>query len=48
MDLNLEGVPVVSEFTMRLVPIVAVRQNVYPVKGKAWQCTVVRRQPRCG
>ena len=34
MDLNLEGIPVVTEFAMRLVPVVAVRQNVYPVKGK--------------
>jgi integrase len=34
MDLNLEGIPVVNEFVMRLVPVVAVRQNVYPVKGK--------------
>jgi integrase len=34
MDLNLEGIPVVTEFNMRLVSIVAVRQNGYPVKGK--------------
>jgi integrase len=34
MDLNLEGLPVVSEHDMRLVPVVAVRQNVYPIKGK--------------
>ncbi len=34
MDLNLDGLPVVSEHDMRLVPVVAVRQNVYPVKGK--------------
>jgi len=30
----LDGMPVVSEHDMRLVPVVAVRQNVYPVKGK--------------
>ncbi len=34
MDLDLDGIPVVSETAMRLVPVVAVRQNVYPVKGK--------------
>ncbi len=34
MDLDLDGIPVVSEHNMRLVPVVAVRQNVYPVKGK--------------
>jgi integrase len=34
MDLNLEGLPLVSETDMRLVPVVAVRQNVYPIKGK--------------
>src|SRR4051812_10359942 len=34
MDLDLDGMPVVSEHDMRLVPVVAVRQNVYPVKGK--------------
>jgi len=34
MDLNLEGIPVVTGFAMRLVPVVAMRQNVYPVKGK--------------
>jgi hypothetical protein len=34
MDLDPDGIPVVSEHEMRLVPVVAVRQNVYPVKGK--------------
>ena len=34
MDLDLDGTPVVSEHDMRLVPVVAIRQNVYPVKGK--------------
>ncbi|MCA1708457.1 MAG: tyrosine-type recombinase/integrase [Actinobacteria bacterium] len=34
LDLNLDGIPVVTEDDMRLVPVVAVRQNVYPVKGK--------------
>jgi integrase len=34
MDLDLDGIPVVSDTDMRLVPVVAVRQNVYPVKGK--------------
>ena len=34
MDLNLDGIPVVTVDDMRLVPVVAVRQNVYPVKGK--------------
>jgi integrase len=34
MDVNLEGIAVVNEHDMRLVPVVAVRQNVYPVKGK--------------
>jgi integrase len=34
IDLNLDGIPVVTEDDMRLVPVVAVRQNVYPVKGK--------------
>jgi len=34
MDVNLDGIAVVSEHDMRLVPVVAVRQNVYPVKGK--------------
>ena len=34
MDLNLDGIPVVTDADMRLVPVVAVRQNVYPVKGK--------------
>jgi integrase len=34
MDLNLEGIPVVSADDVRLVPVVAVRQNVVPVKGK--------------
>lgn len=34
MDVNLDGIAVVSADDMRLVPVVAVRQNVYPVKGK--------------
>jgi integrase len=34
VDLNLDGIPVVSADDMHLVPVVAVRQNVYPVKGK--------------
>ncbi|MFY9809076.1 MAG: tyrosine-type recombinase/integrase [Pseudonocardiaceae bacterium] len=34
MDLNLDGIPVVTQDDMRLVPVVVVRQNVYPVKGK--------------
>jgi hypothetical protein len=34
MDLNLDGIPVVIQDDMRLVPVVVVRQNVYPVKGK--------------
>ncbi|MGH3795648.1 MAG: tyrosine-type recombinase/integrase [Pseudonocardiaceae bacterium] len=34
LDLNLDGIPVVTADDMRLVPVVAVRQNVYPVKGK--------------
>jgi hypothetical protein len=34
IDLDLDGNPIVSETDMRLVPVVAVRQNVYPVKGK--------------
>jgi integrase len=34
IDLNLDGIPVVIQDDMRLVPVVAVRQNVYPVKGK--------------
>ena len=34
IDLNLDGIPVVTQNDMRLVPVVAVRQNVYPVKGK--------------
>ncbi|MDQ2709129.1 MAG: site-specific integrase [Actinomycetota bacterium] len=33
-DVNLEGLPLVSETDIRLVPVVAVRQNVYPIKGK--------------
>jgi len=34
VDLNLDGIPVITEDDMRLVPVVAVRNNVYPVKGK--------------
>lgn len=34
MDVNLDGIAVVSEQDMRLVPVDAVRQNVSPVKGK--------------
>ena len=34
IDLSLDGIPVVIQDDMRLVPVVAVRQNVYPVKGK--------------
>jgi integrase len=34
MDVNLDGIAIVSEHDMRLVPVVAVRQNVYPVRGK--------------
>ncbi len=34
MDVNLDGIAVVNEHDMRSVPVVAVRQNVYPVKGK--------------
>jgi integrase len=34
MDLDLDGIQVVSETDMRLVPVVTIRQNVYPVKGK--------------
>jgi integrase len=34
MDLDLDGIPAASETDMRLVPVVAVRQNVYPVSGK--------------
>lgn len=33
MDVNLDGLAVVSADDMRLVPVVAIRQNVYPVKG---------------
>ena len=29
IDLNLDGIPVVTKNDMRLVPVVAVRQNVY-------------------
>jgi integrase len=32
--IDLNGIPVVTKNDMRLVPVVAVRQNVYPVKGK--------------
>ena len=32
--MDLDGIPVVSEHDMRLIPVVAVRQNVYAVKGK--------------
>jgi integrase len=34
VDVNLDGILVVIQDDMRLVPVVAVRQNVYPVKGK--------------
>ena len=34
MDLNLDGIPAISADDIRMVPIVAVRQNVYPVKGQ--------------
>lgn len=34
IDLNLEGLPVVTETDVLMVPVVAVRQNVYPIKGK--------------
>jgi integrase len=34
MDLDLDGIPIVSQTDMRLVPVVAVRQNIYPVKGE--------------
>jgi integrase len=34
MDVNLDGIAVENEHDMRLVPVVAVRQNVYPVRGK--------------
>jgi integrase len=34
MDLNLEGLPVASANHVRMVPVVAVRQNVYPIRGK--------------
>ncbi len=34
MDINLEGLPVLSGSQVRMVPVIAVRQNVYPVKGK--------------
>jgi hypothetical protein len=34
MELDLDGIPVVSENDMRLVPVAAVRQNVYPIKGR--------------
>ena len=34
LDVDLEGIPVVTGNDMRLVPVVAVRQNVYPVRGK--------------
>ncbi|MGH3570135.1 MAG: tyrosine-type recombinase/integrase [Pseudonocardia sp.] len=34
MDVNLDDIAVVNDHDMRLVPVVAVRQNVYPVKGK--------------
>ncbi|MDN5854451.1 MAG: tyrosine-type recombinase/integrase [Actinomycetia bacterium] len=34
MDVNLDGLVVVNQDDMRVVPVVAVRQNVYPVKGK--------------
>ncbi len=32
--MNLEGIAVIDENDMRLVPVVAVRQNFYPVKGQ--------------
>jgi hypothetical protein len=43
IDVDLDGLPVVSQTDMRLVPVVAVRQNVYPVNtatalGSWWRC----------
>lgn len=34
MDINISGLRVFSDGDIRLVPVVAVRQNVYPVRGK--------------
>lgn len=48
MDINLEGLPVTSADDIRMVPVVAVRQNVYPVKGKGLACTTARPPARCG
>jgi hypothetical protein len=35
IDLNVDGIPVVTEHKCAWVPV---RQNVYPVNGKAWPC----------
>lgn len=48
MDVNLSGLVVVNQDDMRMVPVVAVRQNVYPVKGKGLAATAARPRWRCG
>jgi integrase len=48
MDLDLDGLPVVGETDMRLVPVVAVRQNVYPSRARASSYTAARPLPRYG
>jgi len=47
MDLDLNGIPIVSQTDMRLVPVVAVRQNVYPVKGKGLRAPAARAAAAC-
>ena len=42
MDLDLDGMPVVSEHDMRLVPVVAVRQTSTRSRARAWPSTAAR------
>jgi hypothetical protein len=34
MNLDLDGISVVSADNILLVPVMAIRKNIYPVKGK--------------
>jgi hypothetical protein len=42
MDLDLDGRRIIGPGEARRVPVVAVRQNVYPIKGKGSSSTTAR------
>jgi len=47
IDLNLDGIPVVSARDMRMVPVVAVRQTSTPSRARVCPSTTVSQPWRC-